>query len=71
MRRDQLERLVVTDGTSQCDHHRAGVIVRFEELAHVVGVDGLDRVAITGRLAAEGVVGEQLRCEHAVGDVVG
>jgi hypothetical protein len=45
--------------------------VRFEEAAYVVGVDGLDRVAITGRLAPERVVGEQLRSEHPVGDVVG
>ena len=47
------------------------MIVRLEELADICRIDGLHGVAIARSLPAERMVGEQLRGEHAMRDVVG
>ena len=59
-------------GPATADHHRAGVVVRLEEAdARRSGVIACTVSTLAGRLAPERMIGEQLRAEHAVGDVVG
>ncbi len=70
-RRDELQRLVVIDRSSEADHHRTGVVVRLEEAPDVVRADRLHRLTISSGLSAQRMVGEQLRGEGPVGDIVG
>ncbi len=47
------------------------MVVRLEEAADVVGSDRLHGLAIACGLSAQRMVGEQLRGEHPMGDIVG